>query len=99
MIKSEGFSFLQLAGKYAPFKTHRDAYHAIVANVKDLILKEIKEYIVAVSPRPGSAQPKSCDYQEPVRASSTPALEVGRWVFLGPSATSTPPHDGQKLDA
>jgi hypothetical protein len=54
MIKSEGFSFLQLVGKYAPFKTHREAYHPFAANVEDLILKEIKEYIVAVSPKPGS---------------------------------------------
>ena len=52
MIKGEGFSFLQLTGKYAQFKTHRDAYPAFAANVEHLILAEIKEYIVAVSPKP-----------------------------------------------
>lgn len=61
MIKSEGFSFLQLTGKYATFTTHRDAYHAFAANAEDLILKEIKEYIVAVSPKPGSGMERPAE--------------------------------------
>lgn len=61
MIKSEGFSFLELTGKYATFKTHKDAYQAFASNVEDLILKEIKEYIVAVSPKPGSDKEPSAE--------------------------------------
>ena len=61
MIKSEGFCFLELTGKYAPFTTHRDAYQAFAASVEDIILKEIKEYIVAVSPKAGSDQERSAD--------------------------------------
>ena len=51
LIKSEGFSFFDLTGKYESFPTHAEAYKAFAANVEDLILKEIKEYIVAVSPK------------------------------------------------
>lgn len=56
VIKSEGFSFMQLVGKYADFKTHADAYPAFAANVEDLILKEIKDYIVAVGPKPSDGK-------------------------------------------
>src|SRR4030095_7785034 len=50
LIKSEGFSFLQLAGAYAHFKTHDQAYKLFAQNVEDLIRHEIKDYIVAVTP-------------------------------------------------
>ena len=53
LIKSEGFSFLQLAGGYAQFKTHQEAYKLFAQAVEDLIRHEIKDYIVAVSPKPG----------------------------------------------
>jgi len=51
LIKSEGFSFLQLAGEYAQFKTRQDAYRLFAQNVEDLIRHEIKDYIVAVTPK------------------------------------------------
>ena len=53
LIKSEGFSFLQLTGDYKDFKSHADAFQRFAANVEGLIRSEIKEYIVAVSPKPG----------------------------------------------
>ena len=52
LIKSEGFSFLQLSGTYAQFDTHQDAYKLFAQSVEDLIRHEIKDYIVAVSPKP-----------------------------------------------
>ena len=52
LIKSEGFSFLQLAGGYAQFKTHQEAYKLFAQSVEDMIRHEIKDYIVAVSPKP-----------------------------------------------
>ena len=52
IIKSEGFSFLQLTGGYAQFKTHQEAYKLFAQNVEELIRHEIKDYIVAVSPKP-----------------------------------------------
>ena len=57
LIKSEGFSFLQLAGGYAQFKTHQDAYKVFAQNVEDLIRHEIKDYIVAVTPNTPSDRP------------------------------------------
>lgn len=50
LIKSEGFSFLQLAGKYKDYATHAAAYKTFASNVEELISSEIKDYIVAVSP-------------------------------------------------
>jgi len=50
IIKSEGFSFLERIGKYQG-KTHAEAYETFAASVEDLILGEIREYIVAVSPK------------------------------------------------
>jgi hypothetical protein len=50
IIKSEGFSFLQLWGRYKHYETHAKAYQAFAGNVEDLITKEIKDYIVAVTP-------------------------------------------------
>ena len=44
LIKSEGFSFLQLTGGYAQFMTHQDAYKLFAQNVEDLIRHEIKDY-------------------------------------------------------
>jgi hypothetical protein len=52
LIKSEGFSFLQLTGGYVQFKTHQEAYKLFAQNVEDLIRHEIKDYIVTVSPKP-----------------------------------------------
>jgi hypothetical protein len=51
LIKSEGFSFLQLTGGYAQFKTHQDAQKLFAQHVEDLIRHEIKDYVVAVTPR------------------------------------------------
>jgi len=51
LIKSEGFSFLQLSGVYAPFTTHQDAYKLFAQNVEDPIRHEIKDYVVAVTPK------------------------------------------------
>jgi hypothetical protein len=56
LIKSEGFSFLQLAGGYERFTTHQDAYKTFAENVEELIRREIRDYIVAVSPRPEPTQ-------------------------------------------
>ena len=55
LIKSEGFSFLQLAGEYKDFKTHADAYPTFATNVEQLIRSEIKDYITAVAPRKPNA--------------------------------------------
>ena len=52
LIKSEGFSFLQLSGGYAQFKSHQDAYKLFAQNVEQLIRHEIKDYIVVVTPKP-----------------------------------------------
>ncbi|HWC15944.1 MAG TPA: DUF4231 domain-containing protein [Terriglobales bacterium] len=49
LIKSEGFSFLQLTGDYKQFTTHAGAFEQFAANVEGLIRSEIKEYIVAVN--------------------------------------------------
>ena len=57
LIKSEGFSFFQLSGEYALFKTHKEAYQSFAKNVEDLVRNEIKDYILAVSPKP-PAPPK-----------------------------------------
>ena len=52
LIKSEGFSFLQLSGGYAQFESHQDAYKLFAQNVEQLIRHEIKDYIVVVTPKP-----------------------------------------------
>lgn len=52
LIKSEGFSFLHLSGDYAQCHSHQQAYKLFAQNVEDLIRHEIKDYIVAVSPKP-----------------------------------------------
>jgi len=54
LIKSEGFSFLQLVGEYEQFKSHADAYKLFATNVERLIKSEIKDYIVAVTPKQDS---------------------------------------------
>lgn len=51
LIKSEGFSFLQLAGEYKDFPNHAAAFKQFAGNVEILIRSEIKDYIVAVTPR------------------------------------------------
>ena len=56
LIKSEGFSFLQLTGDYKEFTTHANAFQRFTANVEGLIRSEIKEYIVAVSSKPGNGK-------------------------------------------
>ncbi len=57
LIKSEGFSFLQLTGEYKNCKTHKDALKRFTANVEQLIRSEIKDYIVAVAPKEPSHTP------------------------------------------
>jgi hypothetical protein len=59
LIKSEGFSFLELTGDYSTFDTHADAFKLFAKKVEDLIRSEIKDYIVAVSPRPGNGPGKN----------------------------------------
>ena len=51
LIKSEGFSFFELTGAYAQFKTHQQAYKLFAQNVEDLIRHEIRDYVVAVTPK------------------------------------------------
>lgn len=52
LIKSEGFSFLQVSGGYAKFKTHQEAYKTFAQSIEDLIRHEIKDYIIAVKAKP-----------------------------------------------
>lgn len=47
LLKSEGFAFLQLAGKYAAFENHAKALKTFADSVEQLIRSEIKEYIQA----------------------------------------------------
>ena len=51
LIKSEGFSFLQMTGDYKDYTAHKDALKRFAANVEHLIRNEIKDYIVAVAPK------------------------------------------------
>jgi len=51
LIKSEGFSFLQLAGDYKDYTSHKEAFKPFATNVEQLIRSEIKDYITAVAPR------------------------------------------------
>jgi len=55
LIKSEGFSFLQLSGGYSQFETHQEAYKLFVQTVEDFIRHEIKDYMVAVTDKPRKA--------------------------------------------
>ena len=63
LIKSEGFSFLQLTGDYKEFTTHAQAFQRFASNVEGLIRSEIKEYVVAVSPKPGTDKEKIATQQ------------------------------------
>ena len=56
LIKGEGFSFLQLTDPYTKFDTHQDAHKLFAQNVEDLIRRAIKDYVVAVSPKPSIDQ-------------------------------------------
>jgi len=47
LIKSEGFSFIQLSGDYATYGNHELAYKHFADNVEKMIRSEIKDYIVA----------------------------------------------------
>ena len=71
LIKSEGFSFLERIGKYQG-KTHAEGYETFAASVEDLILAEIREYVVAVSPGPsrgpGPEQPAAASQGRQSRA-------------------------------
>jgi Protein of unknown function (DUF4231) len=51
LIKSEGFSFLELAGDYKDYTSHKAAYKHFAARVEELIRSEIKEYVVAATPK------------------------------------------------
>lgn len=59
LIKSEGFSFFQLSGEYAIYKSHQEAYPLFAKNVENLIRNEIKDYILTVNTKnqdlPGGA--------------------------------------------
>ena len=56
LMKSEGFSFLQLTGDYQEFTSHTDAFRRFTTKVEELIRSEIKEYIVTVSPKSASGK-------------------------------------------
>ena len=57
LIKSEGFSFLELTGDYKDYISHEAAYKHFAARVEELIRSEIKEYVVAATPKSPSLQP------------------------------------------
>jgi len=57
LIKSEGFSFLELTGDYKDYPSHKAAYKYFASRVEDLIRSEIKEYVVAVTPKNTGTQP------------------------------------------
>lgn len=57
LIKSEGFSFFELTGDYKDYPSHKAAYKHFAARVEDLIRSEIKEYVVAVTPKTPGPQP------------------------------------------
>lgn len=59
LIKSEGFSFLQLAGEYHRYNTHAEAYKHFATKVEELIRSEIKDYIIAVTPKTSDRPAKS----------------------------------------
>ena len=65
LIKSEGFSFLQLSGNYALYPTQHDAYPFFAKNVEDLIRNEIKDYIVAVTPKASNGTSGTGSIQSP----------------------------------
>jgi len=50
LIKSEGFSFIQLAGEYRHYSSHDTAFKLFATNVERLIRSEIKDYINVVTP-------------------------------------------------
>lgn len=56
LIKSEGFSFLELAGDYKDYPSHQAAYKHFAARVEELIRSEIKEYVVAATPKDSGSQ-------------------------------------------
>jgi len=62
LIKSEGFSFLQLSGNYFQYGTHHDAYKFFAKNVEDLIRNEIKDYIVAVTPKTSGSDTSGSEF-------------------------------------
>lgn len=52
LIKIEGLRFFQLAGEYNQArKTHADLYPVFVARVEDIIVSEVKDYIIAIKPK------------------------------------------------
>lgn len=53
LIKSEGFSFLELIGDYKDFGSHKDAFKQFAGAVEQLVRNEIKDYIVAAAPTSG----------------------------------------------
>lgn len=58
LIKSEGFSFLELTGDYKDYSSHKAAYKHFAGRVEELIRSEIKEYVVAATPKNPSPQPQ-----------------------------------------
>lgn len=59
LIKSEGFSFMQLSGDYAEYPNHAQAYKQFADNVEKMIRREIKDYILAVSSNKNDEPPGS----------------------------------------
>jgi hypothetical protein len=63
LIKSEGFSFLQLAGEYKQHKTHALAFQQFATNVENLIRSEIKDYIAVATPKESDNRIKAAQDQ------------------------------------
>ena len=61
LIKSEGFSFLQLTGDYRNYSSHKDAFKQFAETVERLVRSEIKDYIVAATPRRADAAEATTD--------------------------------------
>lgn len=51
IIISEGFYFIELSGEYKKFDSHISAFSHFAENIENLIRHEIKDYIVAVTPK------------------------------------------------
>ncbi len=51
-LKSEGWRFFELAGAYAPHRTHDEAFPAFAAQVEALIQAEVEGYISRVVQEP-----------------------------------------------
>ncbi len=49
ILKSEGWLYFQLSGKYNRYKTHTDAFKKFTGHVEEILQADVKEYIDKVS--------------------------------------------------